>query len=171
METKENTEVVEKDYSEEELNVMKADLEKKVEDLSKELQDMTFEIDIENRAFLNKLIKNIEKNHKWKHNEIMGYVMLCNNLKEEKNRKDLESSINLRTANVATFYRMLVEYTGTGIHEAKELLKTLTIVGESTSKAMKDIETFNNKIRETHLKLEDVETKLVANKEGLKVSK
>lgn len=165
----ENKEELLVDVSLEELESRKEELIKLTEQLSKDLQERTFPIEIESKGFLNNLIKSVEKNYKWKHNEIMGYVMLCNNLKDEKKREDLEKTMNLRTANVATFYKTLVEFTGQGIHEAKEHLRNLTVVGESVSNAMKSIEEENQKIRDAYTELNEIETKLLANKEGLKL--
>jgi hypothetical protein len=159
-----------KDLSLDELKSKKEELEKKVDELSKELQEKTFEIAIESKSFLSSLVKKVNKNFKWKHNELMGYVMLCNNLKEEKMRKDLDGTISLRTANVSTLYKFLLEYSGEGIHEAKDHLKTLTIIGESVTKAMKDIEDFNNNIRDVHTDLNSVENEIVAKEQGVEVS-
>lgn len=159
------------DMSLEEMEKEQESLSKEAEKLQKVLQEKEHPIDVGSKGIYKKLMKHLEHNVSWTHNEVMGLIMLHNNLKEQKALGlDENNCVHLRTANVATLYKSFLSATGSGYHEAKTHLEILTTIGESVSKGMETIEKDNQVIRDVHQKLNDLDTRITAEKEGITVS-
>jgi len=131
--------------------------------LVKEMQEREYEINFQDRKVFNHLLKFLEKSAPWGHTTATGLIMLFANMKQQKSvikslQDDWDGKVAIRSANVQILLTMVTKMTGTGFYEAKNFVELMACIGESLSTAVQKVNTDNIELRETHAKLNDVES-------------
>ena len=142
-------------------------LTKEAEVLGTLIQEKEYLIDIDSFTVFKNIMKRIEHSVEWSNSDVAGIVMLYQALKEQKEKPALqkECKLTLKTTNTVVLYKLLLSMKGKGYFEAREHLQILTAVGKSLSAAVQAIEEDNKSLRELHVKLTELDTKLLAKKE------
>lgn len=140
-------------------------LNERLDVLVKEMQEREYEINFQDRKVFNHLLKFLEKSAPWGHTTATGLIMLYANLKQQKTvirslQDEWDGKIAVRSANVQILWTMVTKMTGTGFYEAKSFVELMACIGESLSAAVQKVNTDNIELRETHAKLNDVESVL-----------
>ena len=129
------------------------DLQKKNDDLLKEMQQREYDVDFKSKNVFNKFYKFLEKDAKWGHTTAAGLIMLFNNFREEKEKtKDAEwnNLVTLRAINVTTLWTMLTAMEGSGFYEAKNFVELMAAIGQPISEAVRQVHTDNQELRNNH---------------------
>ena len=129
------------------------ELQKKNEELLKEMQQREYEVDFKSKAVFNKFVKFLEKDAKWGHTTAAGLIMLFNNFREEKEKtKDPEwnNLVTLRAINVSTLWQMLTTMEGSGFFEARNFVELMAAIGQPISEAVRQVHTDNQELRNNH---------------------
>ena len=129
------------------------ELQKKNEDLLKEMQQREYDVDFRSKAVFNKFVKFLEKDAKWGHTTAAGLIMLFNNFREEKEKtKDPEwnNLVTLRAINVSTLWQMLTAMDGSGFYEAKNFVELMAAIGQPISEAVRQVHADNQELRNNH---------------------
>lgn len=138
-------------------------LNERLDVLVKEMQEREYEIDFQNVRVFNHLLKFLEKNAPWGHTTATGLIMLYTNLKQQKAvikslQDKWDGKVAVRAANVQIFWTMVTKMSGNGFYEAKNFVELMAAVGESLSKAVQQVNIDNTDLRETHAKVNDIES-------------
>ena len=168
------TEVIEKvditKLTPEELQKKINELTLTTETLQKELPNKEYPVKIENLANLNLLIKLLEKNAKWTHQDSYVLVALYNDLKTNKSVGISEDGeIHLKHVSVMGIYNLLSKMEGVGVFEAKAHMKLITSIGQSITDATKLVTDDNTKVRDIHTELAELDKELAAKLAGIKI--
>ena len=129
------------------------ELQKKNEELLKEMQQREYDVDFRSKAVFNKFVKFLEKDAKWGHTTAAGLIMLFNNFREEKEKtKDPEwnNLVTLRAINVSTLWQMLTTMEGSGFYEAKNFVELMAAIGQPISEAVRQVHADNQELRNNH---------------------
>ena len=138
-------------------------LNERLDVLVKEMQEREYEIDFQNVRVFNHLLKFLEKNAPWGHTTATGLIMLYTNLKQQKAvikslQDKWDGKVAVRAANVQIFWTMVTKMSGNGFYEAKNFVELMAAIGESLSKAVQQVNIDNTDLRETHAKVNDIES-------------
>jgi len=149
------------------VEVIKAEIDeisKKAEKLAVEIQYREYNINVENKRNLQRLINYIENNAVWSHQEAAGLIALHLNLKEsEATGPDDNGDIKLRSVNLNTLYNVFLKSSGKGLKAAKDHISLLTVVGESISNSMQLMADDNQELRDIHQQLSKLDDELQLN--------
>ena len=129
------------------------DIQKKNEELLKEMQEREYVVDFKSKAVFTRLYKFLEKDARWGHTTAAGLIMLHNNLKQEKVKvktEDWDKLIKLRAINVTTLWTMMTKMEGSGFHEAKNFVELMASIGQSISEAVRQVHMDNQELRDNH---------------------
>ena len=129
------------------------DLQKKNEELLKEMQEREYDVDFKSKPVFTRLYKFLEKDAPWGHTTAAGLIMLHNNLKQEKEKlknEEWDKLIKLRAINVTTLWTMLTKMEGSGFYEAKNFVELMASIGQSISEAVRQVHTDNQELRDNH---------------------
>ena len=139
------------------------ELQKRNDELLKEMQEREYEIDFKNKKVFDRLLKFLEKDAQWGHTTATGLIMLYHNMREQKQLtrdKEWNGIAKLRAANVSILWSMVTKMTGAGFHEAKAFVELMAACGESLSQAVQKVHADNQAIRETHAQLAQIDQDL-----------
>ena len=131
-------------------------LQKKNEELLKEMQEREYVVNFKDKGVYNRFCKFLEKDCEWGHTTAAGLIMLYNNVRQEKEKtKDAEWSgdIVLRSVNVSTLWQMLTTMKGKGFYEAKQFVELMAVIGQPISEAVRQVHIDNQELRDNHEQL------------------
>jgi len=146
-----------------ELLVRQKELQKRNDELLKEMQEREYEIDFKNKKVFDRLLKFLEKDAQWGHTTATGLIMLYHNMREQKQLtrdKEWNGIAKLRAANVSILWSMVTKMTGAGFHESSAFVELMAACGESLSQAVQKVHADNQAIRETHAQLAQIDQDL-----------
>jgi len=136
-------------------------LEKIAIDAQSLLAVTLYPIELNTQQDLNHLLKFVEKDIPWEHNNAALLVSLYQSFKKAKSEGlDEDNNIWLLGRDSAHIYNTLLQRKGTGYYEAKSHIKLLTLVGESITKSMKQVADDNQIIRDIHTRLAALDTRI-----------
>lgn len=160
-----------KALSDEALNAKIAELEATAQSFGSEMQTKKYKVNVGSLKNAKGLLKFLEKNVKWAHNSLPGYIAVCHGLKDAiKEGVSEDGFIGLGASPVGTIYQQMLQVIGTGYFEAREYLTLLTEVGSGISEAMKDLADDNEQLRNIHSDLATYDTELMARTQGIEVA-
>lgn len=140
------------------------EISEKAEKLALEIQYREYDINVENKRNLQRLINYIENNAAWSHQDAAGLIALHANLKDvEGVGPDENGNVKLRSVNLNTLYNVFLKSSGKGLKSAKDHISLLTIVGESVSNSMQQMADDNQELRDIHQQLSKLDDELQLN--------
>jgi len=128
-------------------------LQKKNDELLKEMQEREYIVNFKDKGVYNRFCKFLEKDCEWGHTTAAGLIMLYNNVRTEKEKtKDPEwnGDIVLRSVNVSTLWQMLTTMKGKGFYEAKQFVELMSVIGQPISEAVRKVHMDNQELRDNH---------------------
>lgn len=148
-----------------------SELEAVAESFGKEMKEKRYQVKVESLKNAKGLLKYIEKNVKWNHQTLPGYISVCHSMKEAiKAGVSDDGFIGLGASPVGMIYQTMLQISGDGYFEAKEYLQILTEVGAGISDAMKELADDNTQLRNIHTDLATLDTEKTARVQGIEVA-
>jgi len=147
------------------------ELEAEAESFGNEMIAKKYKVNVGTLKNARSLHKFLEKNVKWAHNSLPGYIAVCHGLKDAiKAGVSEDGFIGLGASPVGMIYQQMLQVTGTGYFEAREYLTILTEVGSGISESMKELADDNTKLRNIHTDLATYDTEKMARAQGIEVA-
>ncbi len=128
----------------------------KSNDLVKKMQEREYSINFGSKKIFDRLLKFLEKDAPWSHTTAAGLIMLYHNLREQKEitkDKEFDGVVKLRSTNIAILWQMMTRMTGEGFFEARNFVELMAAVGEEISKAVNQVQSDNQGLRDIHQEL------------------
>lgn len=128
----------------------------KSNDLVKRMQETEYSINFGSKKIFDRLLKFLEKDAPWSHTTAAGLIMLYHNLREQKEitkDKEFDGVVKLRSANIAILWQMMTRMTGEGFFEARNFVELMAAVGEEISRAVNQVQSDNQGLRDIHQEL------------------
>lgn len=147
------------------------ELEAEATSFGNEMQVKKYKVNVGTLKNARNLYKFLEKNVKWAHNSLPGYIAVCHGLKDAiKEGVSEDGFIGLGASPVGMIYQQMLQVTGTGYFEAREYLTILTEVGGGISESMKELADDNTQLRNIHTDLATYDTEKMARSQGIEVA-
>ena len=160
-----------KALSDEALDTKILELEAEATSFGNEMQVKKYKVNVGSLKNARNLLKFLEKNVKWAHNSLPGYIAVCHGLKDAiKAGVSEDGFIGLGASPVGMIYQQMLQVTGTGYFEAREYLTILTEVGGGISESMKQLADDNEMLRNIHTDLATYDTEKMARAQGIEVA-
>lgn len=160
-----------KALSDEALDAKILELEAEATSFGNEMQVKKYKVNVGSFKNARNLLKFLEKNVKWAHNSLPGYIAVCHGLKDAiKAGVSEDGFVGLGASPVGMIYQQMLQVTGTGYFKAREYLTILTEVGGGISEAMKQLADDNEMLRNIHTDLATYDTEKMARAQGIEVA-
>jgi len=144
-----------------ELIVKRTQLETELNEVQDKLANQTYAVDLENMSNLKALLKQIDKSYTWNIKNAAFAINLYDNLNNTRiaiqKSEDESFSVELKSLDLNTLYKVLTSIEGTGIESAKTFTRLLTNVGKQITDAMNQMAEANKEIQEGHVALAELD--------------
>lgn len=144
-----------------ELIVKRTQLETELNEVQDKLANQTYAVDLENMSNLKSLLKQIDKSYTWNIKNAAFAINLYDNLNNTRiaiqKSEDESFSVELKSLDLNTLYKVLTSIEGTGIESAKTFTRLLTNVGKQITDAMNQMAEANKEIQEGHVALAELD--------------
>lgn len=144
-----------------ELIAKRTQLEAELNEVQDKLANQTYAVDLENMSNLKALLKQIDKSYTWNIKNAAFAINLYDNLNNTRiaiqKSEDESFSVELKSLDLNTLYKVLTSIEGTGIESAKTFTRLLTNVGKQITDAMNQMAEANKEIQEGHVALAELD--------------
>jgi len=144
-----------------ELIAKRTQLETELNEVQDKLANQTYAVDLENMSNLKSLLKQIDKSYTWNIKNAAFAINLYDNLNNTRiaiqKSEDESFSVELKSLDLNTLYKVLTSIEGTGIESAKTFTRLLTNVGKQITDAMNQMAEANKEIQEGHVALAELD--------------
>lgn len=144
-----------------ELIAKRTQLETELNEVQDKLANQTYAVDLENMSNLKALLKQIDKSYTWNIKNAAFAINLYDNLNNTRiaiqKSEDESFSVELKSLDLNTLYKVLTSIEGTGIESAKTFTRLLTNVGKQITDAMNQMAEANKEIQEGHVALAELD--------------
>lgn len=152
----------------EDLQNLRAELEKEAANKQVELSQRTYTVDFETVENITRVLKHLNQDVTWDMKNAAVLINLSDSLHEEKNRisveqkldKDAPAVVALRQVDINTLYQSLTAVQSKGIESARLYVRLLTNIGAQITTAMQAMASANQEIQSLHVELAELDAKI-----------
>tara|TARA_R110001592_G_scaffold192795_5_gene439749 strand:+ start:6353 stop:6997 length:645 start_codon:yes stop_codon:yes gene_type:complete len=164
------------ELSAKELVEMQDDLSNQAGELGNKLAAMKYPVKFGKDKLVVNIMKYLEKNAKWKHQDVPMLISCYLSLKDIKeNGLDDDGMGEMGQNDLNTLYQTFLKGEGTGYFEARKHLTLITEIGQPVTDAMQVLGKNNEELRDIHTKLSiidaEVNVRQSADAQGASVDK